>query len=160
MSLRVCVQKPGFLEKPGFFPASGAREKPGFLEKPGFWSPMSHARSTLHAALGLSGQKGHNGALDFLPCALKGGFHPVPALPRPDPTSLEGTTGMVTLIESVRSLCPDLDPVLVTRHFHCLPAAYIERYSIAEIVRASAPAGRTERRGRGRRGASAGLADF
>ena len=42
---------------------------------------------------------------------------------------------MVTLIESVRSLCPDLDPVLVTRHFHCLPAAYIERYSIAEIVR-------------------------
>ena len=42
---------------------------------------------------------------------------------------------MVSLQESVRSQCPDLDPGLVARHFDGLPASYFERYSVAEVVR-------------------------
>ena len=42
---------------------------------------------------------------------------------------------MVSLQESVRTQCPDLDPALVSRHFDSLPASYFERYSVAELVR-------------------------
>ncbi|HKI37882.1 MAG TPA: protein kinase [Gemmataceae bacterium] len=42
---------------------------------------------------------------------------------------------MISLRESVRSQCPDLDPVLVARHFDSLPASYFERYSVAEVSR-------------------------
>jgi RNA polymerase sigma factor (sigma-70 family) len=42
---------------------------------------------------------------------------------------------MVSVIDTVRSLCADLDPALVERHFASLPAAYFERYSVAEIAR-------------------------
>jgi hypothetical protein len=42
---------------------------------------------------------------------------------------------MVSLQDSVQSQCPDLDPALIARHFDSLPAAYFERYSIAEVAR-------------------------
>jgi hypothetical protein len=42
---------------------------------------------------------------------------------------------MVSVIDTVRGLCADLDPGLVERHFESLPAAYFERYSVAEIAR-------------------------
>jgi hypothetical protein len=42
---------------------------------------------------------------------------------------------MVSLQESVRTQCPDLDPALVARHFDSLPASYFERYSVAELAR-------------------------
>ncbi len=42
---------------------------------------------------------------------------------------------MVSLHDSVRGQCPDLDPALIARHFDSLPASYFERYSVAEIVR-------------------------
>jgi hypothetical protein len=42
---------------------------------------------------------------------------------------------MVSLQESVRSQCPDLDPALVVRHFDSLPASYFERFSVADVVR-------------------------
>jgi hypothetical protein len=42
---------------------------------------------------------------------------------------------MVSLQESVRSQCPDLDPVLIARHFGSLPASYFDRYSAADVVR-------------------------
>jgi hypothetical protein len=42
---------------------------------------------------------------------------------------------MVSLLESVRGQCPDLDPALVARHFDSLPSAYFERYSAADVAR-------------------------
>jgi tRNA A-37 threonylcarbamoyl transferase component Bud32 len=42
---------------------------------------------------------------------------------------------MVSLQESVRAQCPDLDPALVSRHFASLPASYFERYSVADVAR-------------------------
>jgi tRNA A-37 threonylcarbamoyl transferase component Bud32 len=42
---------------------------------------------------------------------------------------------MVSLQESVRSQCPDLDRALLARHFDSLPASYFERYSVADVVR-------------------------
>jgi hypothetical protein len=42
---------------------------------------------------------------------------------------------MVSLQESVRSQCPDVDPALVARHFESLPASYFERFSVAEVSR-------------------------
>jgi hypothetical protein len=42
---------------------------------------------------------------------------------------------MASLQESVRTQCPDLDPVLVARHFDSLPTSYFERYSVAEVAR-------------------------
>jgi hypothetical protein len=42
---------------------------------------------------------------------------------------------MLSLIESVRSHCTDLDAALVERHFRRLPAGYFDRYSAAEITR-------------------------
>jgi serine/threonine protein kinase len=42
---------------------------------------------------------------------------------------------MVSLLESVRTQCPDLAPDLVARHFDSLPASYFERYSVAELAR-------------------------
>ncbi len=42
---------------------------------------------------------------------------------------------MVSLQDSVRSQCPDLDPALVARHFDGLSASYFERYSVADVVR-------------------------
>jgi len=42
---------------------------------------------------------------------------------------------MVSLLEAVRSQCPDLDPDVLARHFDSLPSAYFERYSVAEVVR-------------------------
>jgi hypothetical protein len=42
---------------------------------------------------------------------------------------------MVSLLESVRGQCPDLEGELVERHFKCLPASYFERSSAADIAR-------------------------
>jgi hypothetical protein len=42
---------------------------------------------------------------------------------------------MVSLQESVRTQCPDLDPALLARHFDSLPASYFERYAPAEVAR-------------------------
>ncbi len=36
MVIKPEIEKPGFLEKPGFW-ETDLIEKPGFLEKPGFW---------------------------------------------------------------------------------------------------------------------------
>src|SRR5262249_16326053 len=43
--------------------------------------------------------------------------------------------GMLNLSDSVRSQCPDVDPVLVENHFRRMPFSYFERYSPAEIGR-------------------------
>ncbi len=42
---------------------------------------------------------------------------------------------MVTLLDSVRDQCQEIDPDLVDRHFQCLPANYFERYAVADIAR-------------------------
>jgi hypothetical protein len=42
---------------------------------------------------------------------------------------------MVSLLESVRGQCSDVDGVVVERHFKCLPASYFERSSAADIAR-------------------------
>ena len=42
---------------------------------------------------------------------------------------------MVSLQESVRGQCPDVDAALVARHFDSLPASYFERHSAADVAR-------------------------
>src|SRR5207244_13178503 len=46
-----------------------------------------------------------------------------------------GDAGMPTLLEFVRSQCPEVATPLVDMHFRRLPTVYFERYSIAEIAR-------------------------
>src|SRR5262249_47893070 len=64
-----------------------------------------------------------------------------PAPPSPPPWG-RGELGrerleppMFNLLDAVRRHCPELAPALVERHFRCLPAAYFDRYSAAEIAR-------------------------
>ena len=42
---------------------------------------------------------------------------------------------MLTVFDSVRGQCEDLDAALVEMHFRRLPASYFERYSAAEVAR-------------------------
>src|SRR4051794_31355963 len=42
---------------------------------------------------------------------------------------------MLNPLDSIRSLCATLDPALVERHLRRMPAAYFERYAVADIAR-------------------------
>src|SRR5215813_2084195 len=42
---------------------------------------------------------------------------------------------MLSLLDTVRRQCADLDASLLERHFRCLPDGYFERYSAGEIAR-------------------------
>ncbi|MFO0809966.1 MAG: protein kinase [Gemmataceae bacterium] len=42
---------------------------------------------------------------------------------------------MLNPLDSIRNLCATLDPALVERHLRRMPAAYFERYAMAEIAR-------------------------